>query len=252
MENLKRKLTITIEPVFKAHRQDNPFEDPPSHGLDANPFSDPTVQGALGSQVEYQDTGYNVNSPPYPGLESSASLGASTVVNGRSDDTAARLAEIKRREAELEQRERTLGQREDHVKNYGKNNWPPLYVFPPPVNCSHYVGSYVKEVTTSKSRNLNHDVDLGFDTSLVVDRGWEIDSYPVFFHDIDVEIPVEKRADVMTIYRGWLLLVLVLCWNMVTAILLLTSGANAGGADLGSGIFYLPGQPLFSSSQHTP
>jgi hypothetical protein len=34
---------------------------------------------------------------------------------------------------------------------------------------------------------------------------------------------------------------MVLGWNMVTSIFLLTSGASNGGADLGSGIFYLPG-----------
>lgn len=173
-----------------AHRQDNPFQDPPTHGLDANPFSDPTVQGALGSHAGYEETAYQVDSPAgFHNVETN-SLGDSTAASGRSDDTAARLAEIKRKEAELEQRERSLGQREEHVKNYGKNNWPPFY--------------------------------------------------PVFFHDIDVEVPAELRPDVRTIYRGWLLLVLVLAWNMITSIFLLTSGASAGGADLGSGIFYLP------------
>lgn len=169
------------------HRQDNPFQDPASHaahGLDANPFADPSVQGALESRSAYAETGYDVDSP------SQTTLGPSTVVSGRSDDTAARLAEIKRKELELEQREMNLGQREAHVKNYGKNNWPPFY--------------------------------------------------PIFFHDIDDEIPAEKQADVRTIYRGWLLLVAVLAWNTLTSIFLLTSGANSGGADLGSGIFYLP------------
>ncbi|KAH9813024.1 scamp family-domain-containing protein [Melampsora americana] len=173
-----------------AHRQDNPFQDPPQHGLDANPFSDPTVQGALGSHAGYEETAYQVDSASEFHNVDTNSLGESTAASARNDDTAARLAEIKRKEAELEQRERSLGQREEHVKNYGKNNWPPFY--------------------------------------------------PVFFHDIDVEVPAELRTDVRTIYRGWLLLVLVLGWNMITSIFLLTSGASAGGADLGSGIFYFP------------
>ncbi|CAH7689586.1 scamp family-domain-containing protein [Phakopsora pachyrhizi] len=170
------------------YSQKNPFQDPQhqQHGLDANPFEDPSVQGALGSNTTYNETGYSLEAS-----HSENTLGASTVISGRSDDTAARLAEIKRKEAELEQRERSLGTREEHVKNYGRNNWPPFY--------------------------------------------------PIFFHDIEQEIPIEKRADVTTIYRGWLFLVLTLAWNLLTTIFILTSGASSGGAGLGSGIFYFPG-----------
>lgn len=180
---------------------ENPFQDPSTihqhqqhHGLDANPFADPSVQGALGSHAVYDESGptsvgYDLNhSAAFNQPPSLATT--STVVSGRGDDTAARLAEIRRKEAELEQRERNLGTREEQVKNYGKNNWPPFY--------------------------------------------------PIFYHDIDQEVPPEKRADVTTIYRGWLFLVAVLAWNLLTTVFLLTSGASGGGSDLGSGIFYLP------------
>ncbi|MBW0540004.1 hypothetical protein O181_079719 [Austropuccinia psidii MF-1] len=172
---------------MEAPHQENPFQDPTSHhGLDANPFSDPSIQGALGSQAIYQETGYHVDTQ-----SSDPTLaGSSNVMGARNDDTAARLAEIKKKEIELEQRERNLGSREDHIKQFGKNNWPPFY--------------------------------------------------PLFFHDINQEIPPEKRADVMTIYRGWLFLLVVLIWNLVTTILLLTSGVSGGASDFGSGIFYLP------------
>ncbi|POW22857.1 hypothetical protein PSHT_00847 [Puccinia striiformis] len=179
-----------------AGHHDNPFQDPSKehHGLDGNPFEDPSIQGALGSHAAYEEStggyGLDQHSSSLPGTSTT------TVVSGRSDDTAARLAEIKRKEAELEHRERTLGSREEQVKNYGKNNWPPFY--------------------------------------------------PLFYHEIHEEIPFEKRSDVTTIYRGWLFLVIVLGWNMITSILLLTSGASNGGADLGSGIFYLPVITIFS------
>jgi len=60
-------------------------------------------------------------------LTPTASDTKSYTSSGRQDDTAARLEEIRRREAELEQRERNIGQREEHVRKYGKSNWPPFY-----------------------------------------------------------------------------------------------------------------------------
>ena len=38
-----------------------------------------------------------------------------------------RMEDIRRREQELDQRERELAQRADHMRRFGRNNWPPFY-----------------------------------------------------------------------------------------------------------------------------
>jgi hypothetical protein len=71
-------------------------------------------------------------------------------------------------------------------------------------------------------------------------NNWPPGPFPLLFHDIDMEIPDEHKATVLTLYRIWMLLVIVLVVNLVSAILLLISGANNGGADLGAAIMYVP------------
>ncbi|RDX56743.1 scamp-domain-containing protein [Polyporus arcularius HHB13444] len=66
---------------------ENPFAS--SHSLDTNPFDDPTN-----------------NQPPAD---------------------AARLEELRQREADLERRERELAQKSEHIRQHGRNNWPPFY-----------------------------------------------------------------------------------------------------------------------------
>ncbi|PWN29953.1 scamp-domain-containing protein [Jaminaea rosea] len=98
----------------------------------ANPFADPSVQGALGSSRTYDDDvddassaykgAWDASTPateadtPYGGSGSSSRPPA----GGREDDLA-------RRERELEQRERDLQQRADHIQKHGRNNWPFFY-----------------------------------------------------------------------------------------------------------------------------
>ncbi|KAH8928353.1 scamp-domain-containing protein [Atractiella rhizophila] len=170
---------------------DNPFADHHQPSASDNPFADPTIQGALGStKSTYNDVGGGYSSDTLD-QKSQAGTGYTTVelgVAGRTDDTAARLAEIRRREEELERRERNLGDREDHMKKHGRNNWPFFY--------------------------------------------------PLIYHDIDAEIPSDSRSTVLTLYRVWQFLLIVLIANLVGAILLLTSGQRDGGADLGSAVSY--------------
>lgn len=71
-------------------------------------------------------------------------------------------------------------------------------------------------------------------------NNWPPGPFPLLFHDIDMEIPDDHKATVLTLYRIWMLLVIVLVVNLVSAILLLISGANNGGADLGAAIMYVP------------
>jgi len=181
----------------------NPFSD--SHqALDANPFADPSIQGALGSTrqtygddddlstAQHQHNPYDASTETVDKIP--AANGSTYVIpslGGPGGDSAgSRMEEIRRREAELAERERNLGQREQHVKDYGRNNWPPFF--------------------------------------------------PLIFHDIDTEIPEESKPTVLLLYRVWLFLILTLIVNLVGTILLLTSGQNDGGKDLGSGITYLP------------
>lgn len=63
---------------------------------------------------------------------------------------------------------------------------------------------------------------------------------PLIFHDIDMEIPEDSKSTVLTLYRIWQFLILTLLVNLVAGILLLISGANNGGSDLGASIFYVP------------
>jgi len=88
---------------------ENPFAD----RLDnSDPFKDPANQP--GSYLEEED----LQTPR---------LGYAANQSNRTDDTAQRLEEIRRREAELSSREQALNTREEHVKNYGKKNFPPFY-----------------------------------------------------------------------------------------------------------------------------
>ncbi|GAA99048.1 uncharacterized protein L969DRAFT_54729 [Mixia osmundae IAM 14324] len=63
--------------------------------------------------------------------------------------------------------------------------------------------------------------------------------YPLIFHDIDQEIPKESRATVLTMYRIWLLLLVVLVLNLVGCILLLVAGQPDGIHDLIGAITYI-------------
>ncbi|GAA5968155.1 hypothetical protein JCM11641_003751 [Rhodosporidiobolus odoratus] len=71
-------------------------------------------------------------------------------------------------------------------------------------------------------------------------NNWPPGPFPLLFHDIEQEIPEPHRATVLTLYRVWMFLVLVLIVNLVGGVLLMISGSGNGGADLGAGIMYLP------------
>ncbi|KAI5474695.1 secretory carrier-associated membrane protein [Pseudohyphozyma bogoriensis] len=71
-------------------------------------------------------------------------------------------------------------------------------------------------------------------------NNWPPGPFPLIFHDIEMEIPEKSRSTVLTLYRLWMLLIIVLIINLVGSILLLISGASNGGADLGAAIMYVP------------
>ncbi|BGO89567.1 hypothetical protein NBRC10512v2_001523 [Rhodotorula toruloides] len=80
-------------------------------------------------------------------------------------------------------------------------------------------------------------------------NNWPPGPFPLLFHSIEDEIPEQHQATVLTLYRIWMFLILVLIVNLVGAILLLISGASNGGADLGSGIMYVPTAPSTMPTQ---
>lgn len=67
---------------------------------------------------------------------------------------------------------------------------------------------------------------------------------PLLYHDIDEEVPAASRQIVNTLYRLWLLLVLTITLNLVACILLLVTGSDDGGKDLGGAIVDLIIIPL--------
>ncbi|KAN0059829.1 hypothetical protein ACQY0O_008403 [Thecaphora frezii] len=97
----------------------DPFAD--RNALDANPFADPSVQGALhdSSRIYGEDDASSTYKPPV-GHDSEAESAPS-----RAD--AARMEELRQRERELERRERELENRAAHIQKHGRNNWPPFY-----------------------------------------------------------------------------------------------------------------------------
>lgn len=71
-------------------------------------------------------------------------------------------------------------------------------------------------------------------------NNWPPGPFPLIFHDIDMEIPEESKSTVLTMYRIWMFLVIVLLVNMVGGVFLLISGANNGGSDLIASVVYVP------------
>lgn len=113
------------------------------------------------------------------------------------------MEELRQREADLERRERELNQKAEHIRKFGRNNWPP---------CPSFLLSFVKRLT------LPHVV------------------YPLIFHSIKEEIPDVSQPLITRLYQLWLVLAGTLIINMVACIFILTAGQSGGGSDLGSSI----------------
>ena len=67
--------------------------------------------------------------------------------------------------------------------------------------------------------------------------------------DIDMEIPEQHRSTVLTLYRVWMFLIIVLIVNLVSAILLLISGGAFGTARRKVRRTLTARAPLFCSKQ---
>ncbi|PKI85245.1 hypothetical protein MVES1_000945 [Malassezia vespertilionis] len=103
----------------------------------SNPFDDPSVRNAMhgGSGADDLETApFDTDSlkmdMPYDApLEEDDEEDAMypTSTHSTAPATAIRLEELQRREQELENRERELDSRSEHIRRYGRNNWPPFY-----------------------------------------------------------------------------------------------------------------------------
>ncbi|KAL9931975.1 hypothetical protein V8E36_009036 [Tilletia maclaganii] len=103
----------------------DPFND--RHTLDANPFADPAIQGALNSShraYEPSSGGQTYGHSPADDDDVDDPVSRAT---GNSQQAVNKMEELARRERELEQRERDLSARAAHIQRHGRNNWPPFY-----------------------------------------------------------------------------------------------------------------------------
>lgn len=165
-----------IADLHAAELTENPFAS--THSLDKNPFDDP-------------DSVPTTSHTSFPDHEH-----------------AARMEELARREQELEARERELTQKADHIRRFGRNNWP--------------------RCTCAANITLHGSND---ESSVAV--------YPLIFHSIQDEIPQPSQPLVNRLYQLWLVLAATLLLNMVACILILVAGSSNGGSDLGSSIGYV-------------
>ncbi|KAI0928446.1 hypothetical protein AcW1_005687 [Taiwanofungus camphoratus] len=74
---------------------ENPFAS--THSLDANPFDDPSVEHI------------------------------SPTSSFAKNDHTVQLEELNQRERDLERREQELHQKAEHIRRFGRSNWPPFY-----------------------------------------------------------------------------------------------------------------------------
>jgi hypothetical protein len=65
--------------------------------------------------------------------------------------------------------------------------------------------------------------------------------YPLFYLDIDVEIPESERYTIRMLYRSWLATIGTLVWNAIACFLILVShatGVTTGASDFGVAFMY--------------
>ncbi|KAE8259506.1 hypothetical protein A4X13_0g972 [Tilletia indica] len=99
----------------------DPFAE--RHTLDANPFADPAIQGALHSSSRAYEPAGSAN--PYGQQDDDDDVVSKAT--GNSAQNVNKMEELARRERELEQRERDLNARAAHIQRHGRNNFPPFY-----------------------------------------------------------------------------------------------------------------------------
>ncbi|CCF51928.1 hypothetical protein NDA11_005225 [Ustilago hordei] len=100
--------------------QVDPFAD--RNTLDANPFADPSVQGALNDSSRMYAGGDDDVASTYKGAQSST-----VDETPASQSELNRAEELGRREEQLARRERELENRAAHIQRHGRNNWPFFY-----------------------------------------------------------------------------------------------------------------------------
>ncbi|WFD30455.1 hypothetical protein MSPP1_001476 [Malassezia sp. CBS 17886] len=110
----------------------------PMHApLDASPFDDPSVQSAMhgGGRSDLEEDPFDSASLKH-GAPSTFSAPVDydeeaemypTSTRGTAPANAMHMDDLRRREQELSARERDLDARTEHMRRFGRNNWPPFY-----------------------------------------------------------------------------------------------------------------------------
>ncbi|KAL4400720.1 trans-Golgi network membrane protein [Malassezia pachydermatis] len=104
---------------------------------DSDPFDDPSIQSAVkGGDYDdlesnpFETTSLRHGEPGYAGaleFEDDQDEIYPTSTHGTAPAHAMRMEDLQRRERELEERERELDARTEHMRKFGRNNWPPFY-----------------------------------------------------------------------------------------------------------------------------
>ena len=104
-----------------------------------NPFDDPSVQSAVrggGDHDDLESNPFETSSLKEGGSIYSAPVDVDddpetelypTSTRGTAPAHTMRMDDLQRRERELEERERELDARTEHMRKFGRNNWPPFY-----------------------------------------------------------------------------------------------------------------------------
>lgn len=103
-------------------RDSNPFDDPSVQSavrggdfddLEASPFETASLKdSAYTAPIDFDDQADEI----YP-----------TSTHGTAPVHSMHMEDLQRRERELEERERELDARTEHMRRFGRNNWPPFY-----------------------------------------------------------------------------------------------------------------------------
>lgn len=104
--------------------------------LDSNPFDDPSIVSAVhgGQDLDLESNPFDADSLRSggkhgysPALDEDEDEVYPTSTRGTAAADAMQDTDILRRERELEERERELDARTEHMRRFGRNNWPFFY-----------------------------------------------------------------------------------------------------------------------------
>ncbi|RKP05440.1 scamp family-domain-containing protein, partial [Thamnocephalis sphaerospora] len=179
----------------------NPFDDDDLIVHDADPFADPSIATALQSTSVEMESSTLLSSGTGSKSTPTPHLGSTPSVPPSTGNGAANST-LNAREAELRRREEELAERE---------------------------------------RRLREEAEAIRTAPGVLRAPNFPPFYPMYYLDIDVEIPEMERPLMRNMFRSWLGTLVILLWNAVACFLILVShatGVNTGATDFGVAFMY--------------